>query len=369
MIHLIVSFLPLAVCAFWSVAIALNLWEQGNRAARRQLLWWAITATLLYTGHFVFFNRMTSDIPASDTIYVVCNLLVYPLYLYYITVLTQGTVSRSQRWLTVLPPLIVGIVVAAVYVMMSDDECRQFVDTYLYKNCTQGLSGLAMVQAVAHRLAKGLFAIGVLTVLFVGIRRIRRYNRLIDSIYADNYDKRIYGITTILLLMVLTGILSFVVNAIGRSVFFSSELPFTVFACIFCILIYLLCYRGFIQKFSFADIAREEREETIESSSQDNYSHILQKIDDERLYLQPGLTLAELAQQLGTNRTMLSKMVNEETEMPFAEFINRKRIDYVRRLEKEHPELRNEELAEKAGYTSMRSFYRNYQLYSHFMEE
>ena len=61
--------------------------------------------------------------------------------------------------------------------------------------------------------------------------------------------------------------------------------------------------------------------------------------------------------------------MNEETEMPFAEFINRKRIDYVRRLEKEHPELRNEELAEKAGYTSMRSFYRNYQLYSHFMEE
>ena len=132
MIHLIVSFLPLAVCAFWSVAIALNLWEQGNRAARRQLLWWAITATLLYIGHFVFFNRMTSEIPTSDTIYVVCNLLVYPLYLYYITMLTRGTVSRSQRWLTVVPPLTIGIIVAAVYMMMSSDECRQFIDTYLY---------------------------------------------------------------------------------------------------------------------------------------------------------------------------------------------------------------------------------------------
>ena len=369
MIHLIVSFLPLAVCAFWSVAIALNLWEQGNRAARRQLLLWAVTATLLYGGHFIFFNRITSQLPASDTVYVVCNLLVYPLYLYYITMLTKGTVSSRQRWLTVLPPIITGIVVAVVYVMMSNDECRQFVDTYLYKNSMEGLSGLAMVQAVVHRLAKVLFAIGVLIVLFVGIRRIRQYNSLIDSIYADNDDKRLYGITTILILMVLTGILSFSVNVVGRFVFLSSEIPFAVLACFFSALLYLLCYRGFVQQFSFADIAREECEETEEIAPQEGYSHLLQKIDDERLYLQPGLTLAELAQQLGTNRTMLSKLVNEETGMPFAEFINRKRIAYVRRLEKENPEARKEDLAEQAGYTSMRSFYRNYHLYNDFTEE
>lgn len=364
MIHLIVSFLPLAVCAFWSVAIAMNLWEQGDRAAHCQLLLWAITATLLYAGHFVFFNRITSEIPASDTIYVVCNLLVYPLYLYYITMLTQGTVSSRQRWLTVLPPVIIGIVVAIVYIMMSDDESRLFVDTYLYKNSIAGLSGLTMVQAVVHQLAKCLFAIGLLIVLFVGIRRICRYNRLIDSIYADNDDKRLYGITTILILMVVTGVLSFAVNVVGRFVFLSSEIPFAVLACFFSGLLYLLCYRGFVQQFSFADIAQEECEYTTENIPQDNYSQLLQKIDDERLYLQPGLTLAELAQQLGTNRTMLSKLVNEETGMPFAEFINRKRIAYVRRLEKENPETRKEDLAEQAGYTSMRSFYRNYNLYS-----
>jgi AraC-like DNA-binding protein len=226
-----------------------------------------------------------------------------------------------------------------------------------------------MVQAVVHQLAKCLFAIGLLVVLFVGIRHIRRYNRLIDSIYADNDDKRLYGITTILLLMVLTGILSFAVNAVGRFVFLSSEIPFVLLACFFSGLLYMLCYRGFVQHFSFTDIAREECEETTETTPQEGYSYLLQKIDDERLYLQPGLTLAELAQQLGTNRTMLSKLVNEKTGMPFAEFINRKRIAYVRRLENEHPELRKEDLAEQAGYTSMRSFYRNYHLYNDFREE
>ena len=152
----------------------------------------------------------------------------------------------------------------------------------------KGLSGRTMVQAVVHHLAKGLFAIGLLIVLFVGIRRIRRYNRLIDSIYADNDDKRLYGITTILLLMVLTGILSFAVNAVGRFVFLSSEIPFVVLACFFSGLLYMLCYRGFVQHFSFTDIAREECEETTETAPQEGYSYLLQKIDDERLYLQDG---------------------------------------------------------------------------------
>lgn len=364
MIHLIVSFLPLAVCAFWSVAIAINLWEQGNRAAHRELLLWAVTATLLYTGHFVFFNRMTGRIPVSDTIYVVCNLSVYPLYLYYLTMLTKGTVSRRQRLLTWLPPIIIGVAVAVIYAMMSGDECRQFVDTYIYRNSKQGLSGATYAQAVVHHIAKGVFAMGVLAVLITGIRQIRQYNRLIDSIYADNDDKRLYGITTILILMVVTGVLSLVVNAIGRYVFLSFEIPFAVLACFFSGLLYLLCYRGFVQQFSFADIAQEEREETMESSPIDSHSQWLQKIDEEELYLKPGLTLAELAQLLGTNRTMLSKVVNDKTGMPFAEFINRKRIAYVKRLEKEHTELRKDELAAKAGYTSMRSFYRNYNLYS-----
>lgn len=368
MIYQIVSFMPIAVCAFWSIALGINIWERGNRAAHSQLLVWAVTATLLYIGHFVFFNRLTGAIPVSDTIYVVCNLLVYPLYLYYITVLTKGKASSRQLLLTILPAIIFGIIVATLYVMMNDNECHQFIDTYLYSNSMQGLAGLVKVQAVIHQTAKILFAIGVVGVLFVGIRHIRHYNKLVDSIYADNDDKRLFGITTILLLMVLTALLSFTVNVIGRFTFLISEIPFALIACFFSSLLYLLCYRGFVQRFSFSDIAREECEETeketTETIQKEGASHLLHKIDNEQLFLQPGLTLSELAKQLGTNRTMLSKLVNEQMGMPFAEFINRKRIAYFKKLEKEFPNALKQELAEKAGYTSMRSFYRNYHLYS-----
>lgn len=368
MIRVMVSFLPMAVCAFWSVALALNIWGKGNRAAHSWLLLWSVTASLLYLGHFVFFNRITDVIPLSDTIYVVCNMLVYPLYLQYITVFTTGTITRKRQWLIVSPPAIIGTIVAVVYMMMSDEECRMFIDTYLYNNTFEGLTGLAMVQAVAHHISKGVFAVGVVWVLVVGISRIRKYNRLIDSIYADNDDKRLFGISTILLLLIITGMLSLSVNAIGRFALLNSTIPFALLACFFTSLLYMLCYFGFEQQFSFADIPQEERkvapkgEHTMDLPCEKSL-RLLQKIDDEQLYLQPGLTLVELAKQLGTNRTMLSKLVNEEAGMSFAEFINRKRIAYVKRLENENPEALKQDLAEKAGYTSMRSFYRNYNLY------
>ena len=125
----------------------------------------------------------------------------------------------------------------------------------------------------------------------------------------------------------------------------------------------MLCYRGFVQQFSFVDIEKEEGKETIEAIPQDGLVQALKKIDDEQLFLRPGLTLTELAKQLGTNRTMLSKLLNEQMGMSFAEFINRKRIAYFKKLEKDFPNALKQELAEKAGYTSMRSFYRNYHLY------
>lgn len=372
MFYQIVSFMPIVVCAFWAIALAINIWERGNRAAHGQLLMWAITATLLYIGHFVFFNRLTGAILVSDTIYAVCNLLVYPLYLYYITVLTKGKANSRQLWFTVLPAVVIGIMVATTYMMMSHDERLQFINTYLYSSSMQGLAGLAKVQAVIHQTAKILFAIGVVGVLFVSIRHIRNYNKLVDSIYADSDDKRLFGITTLLLLTVITAILSFTVNAVGRFVFLNSTVILAAIACFFCFLLYLICYRGFVQQFSFIDIENEERKDSIEDIKtigpteaipQDSLSMLLKKIDDEQLFLQPGLTLAELAKQVGTNRTMLSKLVNEQIGMTFAEFINRKRIAYFKKLEKEFPNALKQELVEKAGYTSMRSFYRNYHLY------
>lgn len=45
-------------------------------------------------------------------------------------------------------------------------------------------------------------------------------------------------------------------------------------------------------------------------------------MQQERLYLQPSLTLSDVAERLHTNKTYVSKMVNQTYKMGFPELLN-----------------------------------------------
>ena len=88
MIGILISSLPMIVCGILSVLIALSLYDCRNIANTRLLLFMA-TATVLYTAHFIYFNRITDVVPLTDTLYCFCNPAVFPLYYMYIEELTD----------------------------------------------------------------------------------------------------------------------------------------------------------------------------------------------------------------------------------------------------------------------------------------
>lgn len=56
---------------------------------------------------------------------------------------------------------------------------------------------------------------------------------------------------------------------------------------------------------------------------------VLIKLEEEKIYRKPNLTLTDLATILNTNRSLLSNIINQGFEMNFNDFINKKRIDAV----------------------------------------
>ena len=80
-------------------------------------------------------------------------------------------------------------------------------------------------------------------------------------------------------------------------------------------------------------------------------------IEERKLYLDPGLTIVEMASQCGTNRTHLSQFFNNELGMSFRDYINRCRIEYAESLmlETDH---KIEKLAQLSGFGSTTTFYR-----------
>ena len=75
--------------------------------------------------------------------------------------------------------------------------------------------------------------------------------------------------------------------------------------------------------------------------------------------MQPDLKLDDLARQLGTNRTYLLRAIKQDLKMTFSEYINRQRISYATTLMAHHPDWSKAEIANRVGYSSLSTFYRN----------
>ena len=374
MIYEFFSSLPLMVCVVMVVQLTLTYRRRMDKAIRWLLLW-AIATLLLYGCHFIYFNHFSDLLPFSDTLYVALNLAVYPLFLLYISAITdRKPLSQQKRflWSALMPPVTAGIVVGGLYGAMDAGEAKAFITSYLYLGYETTLSGLALAQAWVHIVCHITFAIQVIIVIVRGFRRIRRFNKTVEQLYADTENKEIEAIPTILILFIVTSLVSTIVNVIGRQMFVDTviiALPSVAFSA----LIFALSWVGMQHNFSMRDIPEEQEKETDDSekvtavpsaNSIIIYEKLENLMNNEQIFLQNDLLLNDVAKLLGTNRTYLLQALSSCAHMTFKEYINRKRIAHAEQLIANNPLMPKTEIATRSGYNSMSSFYRNLGHYS-----
>ena len=374
MIYEFFSSLPLMVCVVMVVQLTLTYRRRTDKAIRWLLLW-AIATLLLYGCHFIYFNHFSDLLPLSDTLYVALNLTVYPLFLLYISAITdRKPLSQQKRflWSAFMSPVTAGIVVGGLYGAMDAGEAKAFITSYLYLGYETTLSGLALAQAWVHIVCHITFAIQVIIVIVRGFRRIRRFNKTVEQLYADTENKEIEAIPTILILFIVTSLVSTIVNVIGRQMFVDTviiALPSVAFSA----LIFALSWVGMQHNFSMRDIPEEQEKETDDSekvtavpsaNSIIIYEKLENLMNNEQIFLQNDLLLNDVAKLLGTNRTYLLQALSSCAHMTFKEYINRKRIAHAEQLIANNPLMPKTEIATRSGYNSMSSFYRNLGHYS-----
>ena len=360
--------LPLITCALFSMLILL---EWCNRQLREQhtLFAFMLTATLLYVGHYIYFNRAADLLPLSDILYVSANLTVYPLYLIYIIRLTSKW--RAVYWLMLLPGLLAIMATGTGYVVMTDEEDRMFVHNYLYHNSQTGLTDMALFQAYIRQFCKLVFAIEVIATVVIGSMMIRRYDRMVDEFYADTDDKSMRNIQSILYLVLTIAILSFIVNIIGRARFTDHEIILTTTSLMFSALLFAIGYEGLHRHFSIIDMRTNKEQVSNDDSAalkdavnRSMTERIIALVENDKIYLQPDLKLDDVAQMMHTNRTYIYQAVNQQMGISFNEFINRYRIAHAKRLMASDPTLSMNDVALLSGFASLSSFYRNMKKYN-----
>lgn len=360
------AIMPLMVCAFWSITLALDLKASGWKRHRAYMLLFMVTATLLYMGHYVYFSHMRTLLPLTDTIYVASNLAVYPLYYLYIRALTCRKHSPWQ-WLALLPAVALGITVGVLYAVMDGTEREAFISGYLYGGRPVHFTGVPFMQAVTHSVCKGVFALLILPVLVWGSIHIHDFNRLVNAVYADTEEKDLTSVHHMLVAFVVTSLVSFAANVIGRQMFDEPHHLLAIPSTLFSVLLFAIGYIGHHQQFSIEDVERDEQradnDVPIMPATTELRRRIEHLMETQELYRRQNLKIVDLVSLLHSNRNYVFQAINREMNMSFNEYVNRLRVDYAEREIKNDPAKPLYQIGEQAGFASSTSFYRNFKLY------
>ena len=105
----------------------------------------------------------------------------------------------------------------------------------------------------------------------------------------------------------------------------------------------------------------EEEEEEEEDPVWKQYRAILEAwMAENKPYLNPEFRLVDLMQVLPMNRTYLSNFINTEYGCTFYQYVTNYRIEEAKRLMKEHPEMKLQDIAEQSGFSSAVVFSRTF---------
>ncbi|MBA4056018.1 MAG: hypothetical protein C0490_14985 [Marivirga sp.] len=128
--------------------------------------------------------------------------------------------------------------------------------------------------------------------------------------------------------------------------------------------IFALGYKGILQREIFySDLhvpngPMEPQLEKQEKPNQELVDKLLQFMQDKKPFLDPELSLSSLSKQIGLNRNQLSQLINSGIGENFYDFINKYRVEEVKRLMAD-PQKQNYNLlgiALEAGFKSKSTF-------------
>ena len=85
-----------------------------------------------------------------------------------------------------------------------------------------------------------------------------------------------------------------------------------------------------------------------------------QHMEKELGFLNPSLTIEEIARILNTNRTYVSKLVNLYYGMTFRDYVNLKRIEFAKQLMTDEPDASLDYISAKSGFQSSTQFIRKF---------
>lgn len=129
MVYNFFSIMPIFVALFWVVTLLI---DRNKNNSKRFLAFFLSLSVFNYFAHWLYFNHQYSFYIVFDGLWIFTSLAGYPLYYYYIRLLTTDTkINLRWSWL-ILPATLLSVFSIVVYQFMSPQEKEIFIQGILY---------------------------------------------------------------------------------------------------------------------------------------------------------------------------------------------------------------------------------------------
>ena len=375
-------------------AIILNVMGKCSLRIRRSMTAMLVVVAISMLSYAQFFNQSLGARYSwgFDFLYCLITPFCAPLYYVFINCLTDIKRRPALNVAMFLPAIIYGVLLISAQILMNSDERHAYICNEIYGQNIQLEASVAYSWMVL--VAKEIFSVfmpaqGILVVIY-GEFRLSTYTRMLQdySTYSSGTTIKMRGIHVLTILIVATGL---VMSSIPISEG-TDHILLVVFAVTGQVIMVSLIV-SYVIKLEFS--AEEMHEYTEEPAApvqpvvvarpgvtgisgtpvaaqvkkDPMPSTLMEKIDyvmrEEKLFLQPELSLISLCERVGTNRTYASKAIKDAKGCNFSDYVNRFRLDYAVELMKNTPkdDIVIQNIALQCGCGSIQTFYRYFKVF------
>ena len=314
---------------------------------------------LLFVGHFLSFNEYWRAFKFYDFIFLASLLAFYPLYYFYIYSAFNFKIAPIKWVYHFTPAILIGVLMLITYSVSNWDSYHAYMNNNLYNNELTDLN--SKILAYLYKGSRGFHLLQIVVYNFLTIRFILMAKSKMNDSFSnlDTYQIRFFYIATISFILFMS-VPGFYVTLIGRSPLNTNGMLLLFMCLLFTSLFLILTIIG---------LKQIPTVESIEDNTNDNGEIHLQELEEieiklkhyfkkEKPWLDPQLNIWDVAKEIGTNRSYISKVVNDNVGCNFNQFVNKYRIKEAKKLLNKTPEIPISEISDLAGFGSLNSFIR-----------
>lgn len=370
MFKLISLLTPLYVTLFWGLVFLFK--KSSSNKTNRVMAAFMFAACTLYISHTFYFLNLYHLYSFVESFYLLALLSIYPLFYRYILSLSSEKINPSRYLLHFLPGIILATTSLLIAFFLGHNGRIEYVREVLIERNLKHLnfSSAAGIKGGILLLTRVIFICQSVVYGIIGIKLANKHNKNVIEFYSNTEGRKIGWVKGLSIIYIVISAVGVVMAIIGRSIFAQKELLLIIPSAIFSSIYFLIGFMG-NKQLSVSNEINVMKDLNIEFEEVDIETDKILKtklvklFEQDKIYRNSDLRITNISEALETNRTYISRLINEEFGLNFNEFVNQYRVREAESLLKcnEHNSFKLEYISEKVGFGSSNSFTRAFKEY------